>query len=748
MSDFYDYFLDANPQQTRTRKRTQQRTMVLKQLKWLSILPWLVAFAHRFVYNESQDIQRTYNDIHTNNDIDKPTTIHQQYDVFTNIDDLDGKRELPLLRPQRALQRYVSWHSNTSLALDYDKNGDFVDSNNNNRSFVVGYYSCPIQAGNRLHDFWNSLIVAIVTNRTLLWKYNDPETCFRAHIGYDTNPCEISNHEQDCSRVLKRASWIPSYDEWATISSASSSSSSSPTSASIRQSQADRYVLPTPEALGARNPDYKVGSQPRGHWLPSKETIDKFGGDMEKVYKTYLPNWDMRYPTLSKSYEHRILQTSREWFLDIQISLEDMRQALEKAGYVNNNVDILEDLYTLGPDFLYGMLFEVTFGYEHPTLRQVLDTASSSESAIPTQQKQQRKGRQATQQNDISETTKLVSFGATKLANVMPDGYGTNPSSTSFGGGQHLMFHGNLEHQQKQQQQQPQQEKSRDTVRTIALHVRHPKTAEQGDEIHIEVEHCIDQVLMNMSLQSVSTQKRAQSITSHHTDNYVNKSESDSSTIHDEVTRSVPCQVYIMTDRTKAVEGLTRLVQDKYGCEAVTANHTSADVMDRAKTLSERQPGTTFKSANVGTDGANMTRRDHGPFAGLPFFIDLALVGQARHAFIGDCSRSSSQLLHEMIVYDSVMEYLHHNDHVTTVQEDSSKDGTDIAHVVTNTEVRSFATQDLDDIRFENTIRQHLQSQLHVCCLDTQPAKRERNAFNRAAKRKARNEAKKEAKAR
>jgi hypothetical protein len=76
---------------------------------------------------------------------------------------------------------YQRWHSHQSL----------LDQPPHNRTFVVGYYYCPNQAGNRLHDFMNFLIVAIVTNRTLLWKHYGKETCAVAHKGYHQQaPCE------------------------------------------------------------------------------------------------------------------------------------------------------------------------------------------------------------------------------------------------------------------------------------------------------------------------------------------------------------------------------------------------------------------------------------------------------------------------------------------------------------------------------------------------------------------------------
>jgi hypothetical protein len=109
-----------------------------------------------------------------------------------------------LLPPRQVLKDYKEWHSHESLLRQPE-----------NRKFVIGYYSCPLQAGNRLHDFFNSLIAAIATNRTLLWKYYDKETCSKFGGSIDPAICKNANTEAACSGVLKRASWIPSFDEWA-----------------------------------------------------------------------------------------------------------------------------------------------------------------------------------------------------------------------------------------------------------------------------------------------------------------------------------------------------------------------------------------------------------------------------------------------------------------------------------------------------------------------------------------------------
>jgi hypothetical protein len=58
------------------------------------------------------------------------------------------------------------------------------------------------------------LIFAVITNRTLLWKYHDRSTCERVGEGHASKICIVANTPQDCSLVLHRHEWIPSFDEW------------------------------------------------------------------------------------------------------------------------------------------------------------------------------------------------------------------------------------------------------------------------------------------------------------------------------------------------------------------------------------------------------------------------------------------------------------------------------------------------------------------------------------------------------
>jgi hypothetical protein len=82
------------------------------------------------------------------------------------------------------------------------------------RRFAVGFYSCPHQGGNRLHHFLNAFAWAIATNRTLLWKYYDYDTCQKVGKQYDRRICSQTKTRASCEHVLELADWIPSLDDW------------------------------------------------------------------------------------------------------------------------------------------------------------------------------------------------------------------------------------------------------------------------------------------------------------------------------------------------------------------------------------------------------------------------------------------------------------------------------------------------------------------------------------------------------
>jgi hypothetical protein len=98
---------------------------------------------------------------------------------------------LAILEPIQVLKQYQKEHSTRALQQDTDAT---------ERKFLVAYYYGPDRAGNILHNFFNSIMWAVATNRTVLWEYYVD----RGH----------SNSVQDCEKYLKRNPWLPSYSEW------------------------------------------------------------------------------------------------------------------------------------------------------------------------------------------------------------------------------------------------------------------------------------------------------------------------------------------------------------------------------------------------------------------------------------------------------------------------------------------------------------------------------------------------------
>ena len=90
------------------------------------------------------------------------------------------------------LRDYIEQHGRHALT------GDLAG-----RRYAIAHYSCPEQLGNRMMAFLNAFLAAVVTNRTILWKY-----CHR-----DPEMCPMSGPLEDCQRVYRRQEWIASADE-------------------------------------------------------------------------------------------------------------------------------------------------------------------------------------------------------------------------------------------------------------------------------------------------------------------------------------------------------------------------------------------------------------------------------------------------------------------------------------------------------------------------------------------------------
>jgi hypothetical protein len=218
---------------------------------------------------------------------------------------------LPL--PVQVMEQYIQQHS-----------VDAIHRNSHGRKYAIIFYQCPLQAGNRLHHFWNGLLWAVLTNRTVLWKYWDEETCMKYGKEFNLEICRAANSAQDCERVLLRAPWIASYDEWKDRLQLEKE----------EPFQVPHHVTMGTESLGNRNGKFSI-----------PEDYEKdFGVDLDSKY----PHEVVIFPVCFFKYK-QLRSTS------LQTMLLKTTTARERA----------RKLYALDADFLFGMLHRYTFDFSN-----------------------------------------------------------------------------------------------------------------------------------------------------------------------------------------------------------------------------------------------------------------------------------------------------------------------------------------------------------------------------------------------
>ena len=218
--------------------------------------------------------------------------------------------------PVQVLEQYQRWHSVESLRQDP-----------HHRKYSIVFYSCPIQAGNRLHHYMNGVVWSILTNRTMLWKYWDTDACDQFNRCTAPYVCREAKNVHDCDAILARAPWIPSYDEWyprLVFWNNASSSSSTPFPIPFHA------VYPKITGRFVQNHCYP--------WGPGNdETVRGVDVYYENHTVVYFPELVFRNTYLTDPTESRLLLLS------------------------NRSRTINRKLHSLGVDFLYGMLFRHSF---------------------------------------------------------------------------------------------------------------------------------------------------------------------------------------------------------------------------------------------------------------------------------------------------------------------------------------------------------------------------------------------------
>ena len=242
----------------------------------------------------------------------------QTPDTVESLDDL--------LLPMQVLEEYKKYHS--ADALHRERSAD--RGGNGNRTYALGMYQCPLAAGNRLHEFVNQLLWAVLTNRTFLWSYWDDQTCLKYAPDkmIELHTCEMATTDKaskaTCDEMLNLAPWIPSYDEF---------------SASLQ--------LPQPVTIPA------VATLP----TPTARAIQR--GAKPVVV-------DVKYGSLSEPkvaifmrYQNRISYLGDPEVMSLKLATAWGRQAAEK-------------LFSLGEEFLYGLLLRSSFDFTEKIRQSVI----------------------------------------------------------------------------------------------------------------------------------------------------------------------------------------------------------------------------------------------------------------------------------------------------------------------------------------------------------------------------------------
>ena len=255
---------------------------------------------------------------------------------------------------QDVLQRYMEMHSVDQLRQECSigkRNISFETDNDcpnfSHRQFAVGFYSCPHQAGNRLHHFMNAMAWAIVTNRTLLWKYYDQGIC--SQLGREHSPgiCLTTGTRETCEQILLLKNWIPSLDEWQVVIGRQHNNSKLVEAPfwSVHSTLTARNATLRKHPPDSNNTTRDAAAAPAAVSIDVSETRllhfgQLLGNDFARVLST-------------TKQRHHLLQT---------------RQARATA----------QQLLQGGTDFLYGMLFHASFSFSDSLLSSLPESSIDS----------------------------------------------------------------------------------------------------------------------------------------------------------------------------------------------------------------------------------------------------------------------------------------------------------------------------------------------------------------------------------
>ena len=234
-------------------------------------------------------------------------------------------------KPICILHRYMDEHSGQAIQLEYHLSSS-------SRKFAVAYYSCPMQAGNRLHHFLNSLLWGIVTNRTILWHYYDSEACWLSSDGkYDRGICRNANQESDCSlSILTLADWLPAFDYYAPLYNLPALSN--------RRHQHEKQNSNHTAVLhldfwSTRVPNPDASSNSKFPWRPNMTGVDTLSDQI------------VEFPQMLGQDAKELAKSFKLDRLENQLLHTESARQRARA------------LLSEGVDYLYGMLFAFSFSF-------------------------------------------------------------------------------------------------------------------------------------------------------------------------------------------------------------------------------------------------------------------------------------------------------------------------------------------------------------------------------------------------
>ena len=245
-----------------------------------------------------------------------------------------------ILEPQRVLEEYKAQHS--IYALSKESNVSL-----RSRRYAVVAYSCPPRAGIILHSYFNQILWAVLTNRTLLVRYDTKQ------------PLRYRQTKEGCHAVARQAAWLPNYEDWVERIW-NSDYTPVPLSHSAMKQLYDVYRSTDSPKI---NTSLVATAQLPVVIFPSLGTVHFMKAIDKNVTRWGWDHGPYKFPR-SNTLHFDDLLVDNDTFLG-QHDGDDLLSAQIRQGRRR-----VRGLYKEGIDFLFGMMFRETFDVQvHPSTK-------------------------------------------------------------------------------------------------------------------------------------------------------------------------------------------------------------------------------------------------------------------------------------------------------------------------------------------------------------------------------------------